>query len=510
MPNAKFCPGCGKSLAQNINTPPTSSNVIKHEHNDNINSTLFVIPSYAFKILENIFKRKNLQNIKILSIDNPGLAHDKVRECLNTKSTNIKYICLIGNWDDLPPYRIPNPADSDFDQYCLNDSLYGSKEGFENNPLNCIPEIIVGRIPIVEEAIIENLLFSKFAFKKFNESFYFSISAECWLEATNAILFNIAQKSFANNLNPKVDKGSVDKGILSSPHWQEKNLSQYFNNYQPEMNSLLLFNVHGGADTPEWVGESNQREFIEIFKPDTIGDYNSSLLLTESCYGGAMQYETDSIVENFFRNNGVSFIGSSTIAYGTPNDELCAADHIAQYFFENFDNGDSVGSALSKTKLQLLDESPIYQDITLKTIYSFNLFGAPWLSITNQLEKPQGSQSLLNSLRNNRHNNQSPSHALLSSLREKYRSKLPKPLKQFWLEKDQALQNLSTFRDFQKIKDISSKCGISIEELKMSELKNDTSAGYKVMFNYKTEKFKKNLLIYTDKSGSLLKAFISK
>jgi hypothetical protein len=116
----------------------------------------------------------------------------------------------------------------------------------------------------------------------------------------------------------------------------------------------------------------------------------------------------------------------------------------------------------------------------------------------------------LNSLRNSRHNNQAPNHALLSSLREKYRSKLPKPLKQFWLEKDQALQNLSTFRDFQKIKDISSKCGISIEELRMSELKNDTSAGYKVMFNYKTEKFKKNLLIYTDKSGSLLKAFISK
>jgi hypothetical protein len=44
----------------------------------------------------------------------------------------------------------------------------------------------------------------------------------------------------------------------------------------------------------------------------------------------------------------------------------------------------------------------------------------------------------------------------------------------------------------------------------MSELKNDTSAGYKVMFNYKTEKFKKNLLIYTDKSGSLIKAILSK
>jgi hypothetical protein len=509
-PNAKFCPGCGKSLAQNINLSPTSNNAIEHEHDDNLKKTLFVVPSYAFKNLENIFKRKKLQNIKILSIDSPGLAHDKVREYLNTNSTNIKYMCLIGNWDDLPPYRIPNPADTDFDQYCLNDSLYGSKEDFDNNPLNCIPEIIVGRIPIVEEVILENLLFSNFAFKKFNESFYFSISAECWLEATNAILFNVAQKNFANNLNPTFDKGSVDKGILSSPHWQENNLSQYFNNYQPEVNSLILFNVHGGADTPEWVGESNQREFIEIFKPGTISDYNYSLLLTESCYGGAMQYETDSIVENFFRNNGVSFIGSSTIAYGTPNDELCAADHIAQYFFENFDNGDSVGSALSKTKLQLLDENPIYQDITLKTIYSFNLFGVPWLSITNQPEKPQGSQSLLNSLRNNRHNNQAPSHAMLGSLREKYRSKLPKPLKQFWMEKDQALQNLSTFRDFQKIKNISSKCGISTEDLKMSELKNDISSGYKVVLNHKTEKFNKNLLIYTDKSGGLLKAFISK
>lgn len=451
-PNAKFCAGCGRSLAQNINISPTSSNAIKRDHDDSINITLFVIPSYAFKILENIFKRNNLQNIKILSIDNPVLAHDKVREYLNTNSTNIKYICLIGNWDDLPPYRIPNPADTDFDQYCLNDSLYGSKEDFDNNPLNCIPEIIVGRIPIVEEAIIENLLFSKFEFKKFNKSFYFSISAECWLEATNAILFNIAQKSFVNNLNPTTDKGSVDKGILSSPHWQENNLSQYFNNYRPKTNSLLLFNVHGGADTPEWVGESNQREFIEIFKPDTISDYNSSLLLTESCYGGAMQYETDSIVENFFRNNGVSFIGSSTIAYGTPTDELCAADHIAQYFFENFDNGDSVGSALSKTKLRLLDENPIYQDITLKTIYSFNLFGLPWLSISNKPEKPQGSQSLLNSLRNNRHNNQATSHALLSSLREKYRSKLPKPLIQFWIEKIKHSKTYSHLEIFKKLR----------------------------------------------------------
>ena len=44
----------------------------------------------------------------------------------------------------------------------------------------------------------------------------------------------------------------------------------------------------------------------------------------------------------------------------------------------------------------------------------------------------------------------------------------------------------------------------------MSELKNDISSGYKVVLNHKTEKFNKNLLIYTDKSGGLLKAFISK
>ena len=78
------------------------------------------------------------------------------------------------------------------------------------------------------------------------------------------------------------------------------------------------------------------------------------------------------------------------------------------------------------------------------------------------------------------------------------------------MEKDQALQNLSTFRDFQKIKDISSKCGISIEDLKMSELKNENSSGYKVVLNQKNEKLNKNLLIYTDKSGGLLRAFISK
>ena len=44
------------------------------------------------------------------------------------------------------------------------------------------------------------------------------------------------------------------------------------------------------------------------------------------------------------------FVGSSTIAYGSPTENICAADNIAKYF-ENINQGDCAG-LLARLKLK--------------------------------------------------------------------------------------------------------------------------------------------------------------
>jgi hypothetical protein len=129
-------------------------------------------------------------------------------------------------------------------------------------------------------------------------------------------------------------------------------------------------------------GESEDGDYVEIFQPGTVSDFNSALLLTEACYGGAMFYDSPSIVEHFFANGGNSFVGSSTIAYGARATPITAADLIAKHYIASLYAGLSQGESLKLAKLEALTEDPLSMEYGLKTVLSFNLFGAPWQTLT--------------------------------------------------------------------------------------------------------------------------------
>ena len=502
---AKFCSKCGASF----NTDTSKNLDLLNKNISEISETLFIVPQYFINDFEILLKKYDVRPKGILAINNPNESYLIVTQFMrNTK--NVSYICIIGSWAEIPPYKIPNPTDSDQDKFCFNDSLYGSISENKNDVFASIPDVLVGRVPYTKSSIVEKIIFNKHSLKSFTDSFLFSVTAQCWDEASKKIFSNlIEEKPKDYNLSSQNDSlSNLSKGgFFNSPQWTEIDLKNFLGQRIKIENAFIMFNVHGGADTPEWIGEGVTKNYVEIFKPNTIVDYNFSILLTEACYGGAMDYQEQSIVESFFENNGLCFIGSSTIAYGSPTEQICAADNIAKYFFENVNNGDCVGLALSKAKLEVLQESPIQSDISSKTAFSFNLYGPPWI----KKETISSSEGILNRLRNTKRNKLKSNSIFLSDIREKYREKIPKKIRQFLIDNDKIIDQLHQFRDYNQINLIVEKYGFNLSKSKIKYIENSQSKGYEIKLSEKYYKnTDKNLLIFTDIDGNVLNVLISK
>lgn len=504
--SAKFCSKCGLALVSKsqINTNLEINNNLSH-----INSTLFIIPKHFKNNLEALLKKYKVQSKGIVIISNSTTAFQDTKEFI-CSINNLTYICIIGTWSEIPPHKVENPASSDHDKFCYNDSLYGSVAENKTDILESIPEILVGRIPFTDLSVVENIIFKQYNLKKFDETFLFSVSAQCWIEASKKIFSNLMNQhpkdydlSLSNNTFKDLSKG----GFFNSPDWNEKNLKRYLNNKIRIKNALIMFNVHGGADTTEWVGEGNNKDYVEIFKPNTIADYNYSILLTEACYGGAMDYNEQSIVENFFQNNGLCFVGSSTIAYGSPTENICAADNIAKYFFENINKGDCAGLALSKAKIEVLKEDPVQSDISFKTVLSFNLFGPPWI----KKEVNSNSEGILNRVRNANRENFQSSSILLNQMRNQYRARIPIKIRQFLIENDKKIEQIHKFKDYDLIKDTITNYGFELDKSIVKYIENSKGKGYEIKLSEKyLNNVDKNLLIFTDIDGRVINVIISK
>ena len=500
---SRFCGGCGKKVE--IKSNSLIAEKAKYEYLEKIDETLFLIPRYFANEFSAIFIKQNFSEPNLIQINEPSTAQKEVREFLRKNINRFKYILIIGNWAEIPPYKIPNPSEADYDEYCMNDSLYGSTNESYADIDSIIPDIQVSRIPLARQEIISKLIFSPQHFLRLRKSFSVAVSAECWMEATKKILWEIFNKDTNEyQANRSVYQNSHEKrGIFCTPGWTESEFSNFVNNNYLGEKELLLFNVHGSPDTPDWVGEGLHKNYSEIFQPNSITDYKSAFLLSEACYGGAMGYENESIVENFFRNNGAGFIGSSTIAYGSPDEDIFAADNIALYFFKKLQAGDEIGVALAKAKLKVINENIWHQDISLKTVYSFNLYGVPWLKIDDSLEI---QATLLDSLRNN--NRQNLSIDLLRSYKERYRIRLPSELKTYLTEVDNSLELIKSFRDYKKINEFILKAGKD-SSLKVFSFNSPKVNGYKVHLK---DNFRNGDLIQitTDISGIIKSKLVTK
>jgi hypothetical protein len=526
---AKFCSSCGfkvEEQSKNVTKKDTFKSSV--ESRNAISQTVFVIPSRIQSSFRQLMSDNNCNPIAIISDPNHENIQNRVRIFLRQQPRleSIQYLCIIGNWEDIFPYRIENSYTEDVDQYCFSDALYGCIEDYDLHQVDSyIPRIAVSRIPVTQLDIIKRILFETPPQLDLKKSFLFGISAECWQLATKTIVNESLLDASITNVYKNFNEtdGIPPCSVLTSPNWEEQNVKNETNGSIQEPFSVMLFNVHGGPDTPEWVGESMNREYFQIFSPNTIENFNSALLITEACYGGAMQYDEPSIVESFFINGGLSFVGSSTIAYGSSTSNLGCADLLALNFLRFVSKEICFGEALNLAKLSLIDPEmveeyydPFVQNYDHKTILSFNLFGAPWhhrpskfITSSQLLNQPQ-KPSVLDRVRNTRSSSLSPSNTTINKIRENYRSRLPEKLQVQILQREEASKVFRNFKDVHYINEVIEYLGCDIENIKIAQLKFDSKCGYSVFLPVNTYKSLGSKVFFLNAEGNIQKTLESK
>lgn len=505
-----------RTFRKTISLSPQISDAIIH--------TIFVVSANFAKEMQKICISLGLDCSKIIYDSNPSQIIKKCQDTLKKSvDGSIKYVCIIGNWDEVPPSEIPNTMLDDGDDFCLTDAFYGSKENFDSeDPFTAIPEFPVGRIPLSDSDVIYRILTHSPVLSTEENAFLFGVTADCWSEATHDII-----SSFPN-LPPGAplfiepsSKGSISRSaMLCSPVWDEKTLGKTIGEKIQNESQIILFNVHGSADDPEWVGEGERYEYVHVFSPGTIPNYNSALIVSEACYGGAIDYDEMSIVEHFFLNGGCSFVGSSTIAYGSPSPPICAADLLAKYYINGLYQGLTQGVALNQAKLEAISDDYMAIEEGLKTILSFNLFGAPWQSLTKrgstltdptQVSSP-GNSSILDRIRANLNSNARalPQNSL-HNIRESYRRRLPERSRQFIIEKENLLNMIREFHDFTKIESSVKSWGGRIEDINLKFIKAGEKEGYRLFCRGSGgKKSHQALILLLDQSGQIKKTIMSK
>jgi len=534
----KFCVNCGAALAGPLHsvsdypTPlsqpsrplpsaiaGTKRRVLKPDVRAALSGTIFVVPQHWLASFQKLMQSVSATPLEVVA----GQAEDiqqLVSKAVRKHDQQVKYVCLIGLWSDIPPYQLPNPTfqfgGRDPDSHCLSDAPYGC---FHSVSLarDAIPDIPVGRIPSLEFDVVATALFDSPEWQDARSSFFVGVSAQCWTDATHEIV-----KRFMGSGSVRViespEESFMNSGILTSPDWDLNELREQFSNINVPKGSVLLFNVHGGADDPGWVGEDLDRNYVPIFEPGTIQNFNESIFVTEACYGGAMGYDSDSVVEHFFNNGGKAFVGCSVVAYGSASSDIGCADILATIFLQSIGEGRTLGEALIVAKCEVLISDPISQKINDKTVLSFNLFGAPWhrlkqvatASAATRIPSRTNSGSALDRIRNRMNNIEEDHSSSLSDIRWRYLQKLPTPQKQFLLNQQEARTQLSRFSESAQIHARLNQWHVDLEDLEVEFFSFENFEGFLLSGHSDTAGAPRVIAMTLDASGKILKTLTSK
>ena len=534
----KFCVNCGapiaslasglapfeKPLASTTRSLPSAvvsakRRTLKPDVRVALASTIFVVPQHWLVSFQNL-----MVSVSATPLDVVAGSAEEIQQWVSLSVRkhirDVKYVCLIGLWSDVPPYRLPNPTfqlgGRDPDSHCLSDAPYGC---FQSVSLarDAIPDVPVGRIPSLEVEVVATALFDSPEWQDARSSFFLGVTAQCWTDATHEIVKRFMGSSSVHVM-ASPDEHFVNSGILTSPDWSLDELEEQFINTHVPKGSVILFNVHGGADDPGWVGEDHDRNYVPIFEPGTIQNFNDSIFVTEACYGGAMGYDTESVVEHFFSNGGKAFVGCSVVAYGSASSDIGCADILATSFLQSIGEGRTLGEALTVAKCEVLISDPISQKINDKTVLSFNLFGAPWhclkqaapASAASRLPVRTSSGSALDRIRNRMNNLEEDHSSSLSDIRLRYLKKLPTPQKQFLLNQQEARSQLSRFSQSAQIHATLNQWHVDIENLEMEFFSFEDFEGFLLSGHSHTAGAPRVIAMTLDATGKIIKTLTSK
>jgi len=534
-PLAKFCSQCGAKSGDSANTVGTGSATsaarrlqVSASARTAIGSTLFVLPSHFVGELTRLLDQHVASPLAMVADADPAQLQIKARQAFKRHhaSGSLKYVCLLGNWSEVAPFRVRNPSSRcrSSDPFCLTDSLYGcTAEYDEDDIFTAIPSVPVGRIPVLDAAVVAAALLEAPRIQDPAQAFAFGVTAECWSLPTRAIVRLFTDTAAkANLVEEPQNRALAAPGVLASPGWDADDLHHAVSQASMEPGAVLLFNVHGSPDETGWYGQADGPCEPRIMTPDTIQQFNSALLISEACYGGALGYDEPSIVEQFFANGGKAFVGCSVIAWGTTNDywggdeSLSGADLIALHFLKALRQGKPLGQALTLAKIEALQDDPMCDPIAQKTALSFNLFGAPWHSLktaaaASVLPQRENRGSMLDRVRSRRSGDGDDPSDSLSELRQRYQSRLPENSRRFMIERNDALRRLSGFQDNQKIEDLLAHWAISLADCELESLDMGDDFGFVLFGKSKKHSGPEQLFqLVMDSAGAIKKTMTTK
>ncbi len=537
---AKFCAGCGRPVNTTSFVNPTvhaspraapsaadsfTGAGLDPSVRTSVSQTLFVVAQSMLADFQRMLNAHRLTPLGLASGSDTQALRQRAQSEVVRHQGRLRYVCILGDWELVPPYEMESALDG---EATFSDSPYaGGATGQPSDPMNFIPLACVSRVPVRDMNVIERVLFQPLASRTASEAFAFSITAQKWLNASEAILQgSVMQGQMVPESHHADDEPQNRPAMLLSPDWDESSLADWVRKHPLPQGSLLHFNVHGGGDTPDWVGEGEWGGYEPIFSPGTIPDFASAVLFTEACFGGAMGYDDHSVVEHFFLNGGHAFVGCSVPAYGDPGVKIYGvptfgADTLALAFFSRLQQGMKLGEAFAVAKMAVLtDDPPLCHPYSVKTVCSFNLYGAPWHAMKKEKSPAPASRreattgSALDRIRSRMGTSrleglQDDDDSLLNTLRASYRERLRVPLLQRTVPSAEAASRLQVWLQNPEISDVLNRTSVQASNLRLHQVQHSDHAGFLIEGHAGTNREQEWILVLNDQ-GDLRQVIASK
>jgi hypothetical protein len=300
-------------------------------------------------------------------------------------------VLIVGGDKVVPFHNLPNPTD-DADTIVPSDNPYGSLD--KNYYVADWP---VGRLP-GDSSDDSGLLLAQLR----NASQYHSDETEStsWLNQIIRVLLFWNQTYAKNFTNLGYSASIWQRSSLSAfrPLGEGRNLftspngkSAAFSVTRVGSAPFAYFNLHGVEDGSDWYGQKDStddsagEDYPVALTPAQLLKNNSCprIVFSEACYGGHIlnKNETESIALTFLGQGVLAMIASSTVAYGSVTTPLIGADLLANLVMKYLSEGQTIGYAFSKAKVDFIREMNLRQGYLdgedQKTLISFILYGDP-------------------------------------------------------------------------------------------------------------------------------------
>lgn len=454
----------------------------------------------------------------ILDYDNEWTGYSKVIDnfCQTIGVTTDIHtgLFIIGGDDVIPMPKVENPvADAGSENAIIDvDMLYALGVDAEGE-LNEGPRFSVGRLPLengdIDSSLDDDLgdylnrVASVIDQPVADDKEFLMTTAEPWIGASTDMVSEIPQvyadesRKLTKNgmfISPKLDAG-------------DDSTMEVFNGYLYDQ-PILMFNLHGSNEEgySSFYGQ-HKDYFPEAFTIDEMLQSDSNVLITCACFGARYcdYSRDDSMLLQAIYSHYLLYCGSCVSAWGGPGgNKACYSEHLLKRFAENLCQGLDAGEAMLTAKMDYLYEDGEREgyDLALGTIYMFNLYGCPLLTVYPDRYK---SYSKMTNKLNIKHalNSLQPERVIYS--RDQQNTDLLSTIRS---QVDQRLAQITETIN----KTLYEKIGMEPKHLTtISEISDGTKVtGYNFKYTRKSGPIKTSAIARTDANGNIVNIIASK